>query len=402
MKAKHKDRVFFPNLDGLRFFAFFLVYLQHGFGNAVSSGTAQGLLLSSLRQSIFEAGWAGVSFFFVLSGFLITYLLLSEVELNGKVDVIAFYLRRMLRIWPLYYAVLLFGFVLYPAIKSLLGMSSYIEAGNPLYYVFFVGNFDVINLGGGHGAMSTNITWSVAIEEQFYLVWPLLFSRIPQRFYKYIFPSIIVLSAAFRLAYADNGMVLYFHSLSVISDMAVGGGAAYLAIKSSSFKDLFAKMPRAAIMSVYLCGGLLLLFRDQIFITPFLNMLQRLLFSLLFAFIVCEQNYCRKSFVKMENFKFISKLGIYTYGLYLLHPIVITLIEGASKISIGRTVTGSLGIGVGIVGLILSILLSGASYHWFERRFLDLKRRFTHIASTQATQSPLSEGDRLRAGASAR
>src|SRR5262249_15856566 len=128
-----------------------------------------------IKRLLFASGWMGVSFFFVLSGFLITYLILREIEVNGKLDILAFYVRRVLRIWPLYYLVIAFGFLCYPLLKSVFGFSSYIETGNSLYYMFFLSNFDVINLGhwlgNGRGAMSTNITWSVAIEEQFYLLW---------------------------------------------------------------------------------------------------------------------------------------------------------------------------------------------------------------------------------------
>jgi len=158
-----------PNLDDLRFFAFFLVYLQHGFGAALRIDENQKGALRLVRNAVFVSGWVGVSFFFVLSGFLITYLILYEIKLKGNLNVLAFYTRRVLRIWPLYYLVILFDFVGYPLLKSLFGFSSHIEAGNLLYYLSFLGNFDVIRLvhGDVHGPMSSNITWSVAIEEQF-------------------------------------------------------------------------------------------------------------------------------------------------------------------------------------------------------------------------------------------
>lgn len=179
-ESSGRQRIFFPNLDGLRFLAFLAVYLQHGLGDALGSSAGRSALLTTLYTGIFSSGWAGVSFFFVLSGFLITYLILAEVEWSGKLNVPAFYMRRVLRIWPLYYAVLLFGFWLYPTLKSAIGMSSYIETGNPLNYLLFLSNFDVLSLGKGQGAMSINITWSVAIKEQFYIVWPLLFSSCPR------------------------------------------------------------------------------------------------------------------------------------------------------------------------------------------------------------------------------
>src|SRR6476660_5257777 len=103
-------KVFFPNLDGLRFFAFFLVYLQHAFGDLLAEIGQPGFWLGRLQTNVSGAGGIGVSFFFVLSGFLITYLILREIQLYGFLDVRAFYIRRSLRIWPLYYAVIIFGF----------------------------------------------------------------------------------------------------------------------------------------------------------------------------------------------------------------------------------------------------------------------------------------------------
>ncbi|MGH9759545.1 MAG: acyltransferase family protein, partial [Blastocatellia bacterium] len=294
-----ESRIFFPNLDGLRFCAFFLVYLSHG------------LLIGRL-------GDIGVSFFFVLSGFLITYLILAEVDATGSVDVKAFYIRRILRIWPLYYAVVVFAFLIYPALKHAAGFPGYIDTGKPLLYFAFLGNFDVINLGSGRGALSTNITWSVCIEEQFYLIWPLLFLVAPRRFYKFIFPTVISLSLIFRLMHLDNGQVLYFHTLSVISDMAVGGLCAYLAINSPSFKAVLVEMPRKLIVSVYCVGLGLIALRSHLYETPAGRVFERLILGAFFAFIVLDQTFCRNSFLKMGRLTRISGLGRRSYGLYLL------------------------------------------------------------------------------------
>jgi peptidoglycan/LPS O-acetylase OafA/YrhL len=374
-------KVYFPNLDGLRFFAFFLVYLQHGFGGAFSIDENQKGALRLLRNALFESGWAGVSFFFVLSGFLITYLILSEIKLKGKVDVLAFYTRRVLRIWPLYYVVILFGFVGYPLLKHLLGFSSHIEAGNPLYYLFFLGNFDVIHLGHGHGAMITNITWSVAIEEQFYLCWPLIFFLLPPRAYKYSFPVIILVSGLFRFHNLQDGMVLYFHSLSVISDMAVGGLTAYLAINSEKFTQLFAGLSRPLILAIYCLGFSVLILREHIFVGPVPATLDRLVCSLFFAFILTEQNYSERSPFKIRRLRLCSMLGIYTYGLYLIHPIAITLLTSGLKATSASTGSIIAGVAVGIGGLLLTVTLSYLSYERFEKRFLGLKRRFSYVLS---------------------
>lgn len=376
-----EKKVFFPNMDALRFFAFFIVYLQHGFGEAIPSGDSQGII-KAFRDSVFYSGWAGVSFFFVLSGFLITYLILTEIEIKGKVDVLAFYVRRILRIWPLYYLVLFFGFAIYPYIKTLIGLPSYAETGKAIYYLFFLGNFDVINTGSAHTAMSVNITWSVAIEEQFYLMWPLLFYFIPKKFYKLIFPAIIIISFVFRLRYAYNDTIIYFHTLSVISDMAVGGLCAYLMIKSEKFKERISNIPHALIVLIYIAGITLFVFRSYVFNSPLLESQHRLVFSLFFVFIVLEQNFCLNSIFKVGRLKTISKLGIYTYGLYLIHPIALTLLIGAGKaLKIEDTFARKMSIGV--IGFFLSIAMSIFSYHFFEEKFLKLKKRFTYIPSAQ-------------------
>lgn len=81
-------KVFFPNLDGLRFFAFLTVFVGHAY-------PAPATLPPRVAYLIFGSSWAGVSFFFVLSGFLITYLILTEIRVTGRIDVKAFYIRHL-------------------------------------------------------------------------------------------------------------------------------------------------------------------------------------------------------------------------------------------------------------------------------------------------------------------
>lgn len=378
---KPQGRVFFPNLDGLRFIAFFMVFFQHGFSAALPTHSDSFLLQRLIKLSA-ELGGRGVSFFFVLSGFLITYLILSEIAWTGRIDVIAFYIRRILRIWPLYYLVLAFAFIIYPALKTVIGFSSYIQAGNPLWYLFFLSNFDVMRMEQGQGAMMIGITWSVAIEEQFYLIWPLLFFLLPYRSYKYIFPTIIFASLLFRVANAYDGRVLYFHSLSVISDMAVGGLMAYLAFKKPSFTAFFSKLSKEKVASIYLGGLIMFLFEDHIFSGHLLGAAQRLASSLFFAFIILEQNYASGSLLKMGKSGLLTEWGKYTYGLYLLHPIAIQFCIVGFRILQIKSDGVSVSIFKGCAALALSFLLAYGSYYWYEKRFLALKSRFSHLRTT--------------------
>lgn len=358
------QKVFFPNLDGLRFFAFFTVFMGHVLPAEIVIGQTESFLPLRLHNALFNSAWAGVSFFFVLSGFLITYLLLMEKRETGEIDVKAFYMRRVLRIWPLYYIVLFLGFVIYPLMKA---GTLHTEGVHPILYVLFLSNFDL--LASGQGSMFVNITWSVAIEEQFYLAWPLLLIFTPERFYKHLFVLIILGSGAFRYLHIENNWITYFHTLSVISDMAVGAMAAYFAVRSEAFKDRIARLPRWAIFALYCVGFLLILFRQDIFRGGVAGASERLVLSLFFIFIVLEQNYASHR-LKMKRLKVISKLGIYTYGLYLLHPLALALLGRGQGLTFRF-----------VFGLALSILISVASYHLFEQRFLRLKQRFAHVKS---------------------
>src|ERR1700733_9049748 len=110
-------KVFFPNLDGLRTIAFLMVFFQHGFLSSFAYLHIHNTFLQHSINMICD-GETGVSIFFVLSGFLITYLLLAEADRYGKIHPGYFYIRRILRIWPLYYIVITFVFFGYPWLKS--------------------------------------------------------------------------------------------------------------------------------------------------------------------------------------------------------------------------------------------------------------------------------------------
>ena len=240
-----KARVFFPNLDGLRFVCFFMVFLFH-----INKSVTEHYLANQLEipaffkvfSLLFQNGNLGVNFFFVLSGFLITFLLIREKEYTGKIHVLKFYMRRILRIWPLFYLCVLIGFLLFPYVAHLIGMSSG-ETARPLYYIFFINNFDVIETGHPN-SLILGILWSIAIEEQFYLSWPLMLSFLPLRFFKHACITILAGSLAFRFAYHDQPDVLYFNTLAVIGDMALGGLFAYLTSYPNKF--LYMEIGRAS------------------------------------------------------------------------------------------------------------------------------------------------------------
>jgi peptidoglycan/LPS O-acetylase OafA/YrhL len=370
--------VFFPNLDGFRTVAFLTVFLIHGFWRCIKYLGDKYIFTEITLRKLYHIGGIGVSAFFVLSGFLITYLLLKESALKGRFNIVHFYIRRVLRIWPLYFAVIIFAFLIYPYLKSVTGHTAKILF-NPAYFFSFLSNFDIIHIEKNFPGTNTSpagITWSIAIEEQFYLIWPLLLYFAPRKIYPVIFISVIMLSLIFRYVYINDPIVLYYHSFSACGDLALGSLCAYYAIYSKEFKTFFEKLSRPAIMSIYAAGILWIMYSNGVNNFYFSPVFARLISALFFSFIILEQNYSQ-SFYKFSKSKALSFWGKYTYGLYLLHPIALLLCDvllKACHLTYADSFTGALF--RGFLGLGISMLISYLSYEYYESHFLKIKERF--------------------------
>lgn len=374
-------KIFFPNLDGLRFIAFFMVYLWHAFEDAFTSLGIENVYINNLFYT-FANGKTGVSIFFVLSGFLITYLILSEINFKGRLDVKSFYIRRSLRIWPLYYLVLLIIFILIPMVIKLMHLDWGKYDMNPLMYVIYLSNFDVLRIyqQGGNDFLPSTVTWSVAIEEQFYLVWPLLFAFTNPKFIKWIFPAVLVSSYLFRMMNYQDEDVLYFHTFSVCGDLALGGYAAWLSLYNKTFLSYFKYQSKTVRIFSYL-AGIIMLYVLQLWQSGYMYAFGRLFQTAFFTYIILDQNFSGSTWLKFSNSKFMSRLGKYTYGLYLFHPLVLvlltTVIAKVFHIDIGNTLNLFV---IGLAAFPLSVIISYLSYRYFESRFLKLKMKFAYIS----------------------
>lgn len=159
-KTATNDRLYCPQLDALRFVAFFAVFLFHA---------TRGLKKTGPLGALCDAGAYGMCVFFILSSYLITTLLVRERVKFGKIHVRAFYLRRALRIWPLYFAFLGVNYVAGHFVYALS-----METPRLLAFLFMMGNWYVASAGFGTSPIYP--LWSISLEEQFYLVWPALVS----------------------------------------------------------------------------------------------------------------------------------------------------------------------------------------------------------------------------------
>jgi peptidoglycan/LPS O-acetylase OafA/YrhL len=162
----------------------------------------------------------------------------------------------------------------------------------------------------------------------------------------------------------------------------VGGFGAYSSLYSDRFVGFIKALPRSAIASVYLSAATAIIsLADSL---PYLGTgpLSRLFVTAFFAFVILEQNFARSSLVKLGQFSLMSKLGTYTYGLYLLHPIVYIFVQKTAVVlfhpsftSISTTCLTAAGTFVG------TVVMSMVSFHYYEEPFLKLKRRLAHVES---------------------
>src|SRR6186997_1549382 len=184
--SRRPEAGFIPALDGLRGIAIVLVMLHHFTYLRPTSG------IDALIGNVLFFGWTGVDLFFVLSGFLITGILLDTR--NSRRYFTTFYARRTLRIFPLYYLILFIALVVlpkFPAVdRVLIGQDELIDLPPQWPYWLYLTNFSIADRGWVHGWV--DVGWSLAIEEQFYLVWPLVIWLCPPRLVALLCAAILV------------------------------------------------------------------------------------------------------------------------------------------------------------------------------------------------------------------
>lgn len=373
--ANKTDKVFFENLDGWRFCCFLSVFLFHSFHTNFTYISANPVY-HFIKHHLFGNGNLGVNFFFVLSGFLITYLLLEEKERNKRVNIPYFWVRRILRIWPLYFFCVFFGFVLFPLLKQALGQTPN-ETANPLYFLTFTSNFDLF-VNGLPDSSVLGVLWSVAIEEQFYLVWPLFIAFVPKRRLPIVFAAIVGISWVFRALY-DTSMHHEYHTLSCMGDMAIGAFGAYL-MKTDKYRNLAQSIAPAYLYLLYALFIGVFLFRDELLLGSFLlRIFERSFIAFIIVLIIVEQCFCQNSLFKMKQWALAGKLGLITYGLYCLHFIgILTALTITQKLHFNTQLWQVLIVET-LLALCITIAISSISYRFFETPFLRLKERFAFI-----------------------
>lgn len=380
MNLQKEPVVFFPRINALRFVAAFAVIITH---IELIKG-AFGYKDIWKNPIIFNLGGLGVYFFFVLSGFLITYLLLVEKEIYQKIKVKEFYIRRLLRIWPLYYLVISIGFFVLPHFPSI--QIPYLKnvVENSFYENLSLYLIMLPNVAYSIYSAFPHIgqAWSIGVEEQFYIIWPWIVSRSKSLFKTLLF--IIALLIAIKIVvlllsnfYRDESWFKHlksFIAMTKFESMAIGGmGAYFLQQKKETIPDL--------LYNSFTLNACILSIPVLIYITPaFLQDGIHIVYSMIFLVIILNVVSEKKLWLNLEN-KAADFLGRISYGLYMYHLMIIPIVIfflGKFKLELNDIWFNIL---LYVLTISITIFVASVSYLYFESFFIKLKSKFSPVHS---------------------
>ena len=355
-------------LDGVRGIAILLVLVWHYFTNQI---VCQPKSFLSYWRHATSLTWSGVDLFFVLSGFLIGGILLDHRNTSNYFRV--FYLRRVCRIFPLYFVVLaLFVALSVTSIAISPSFQSLFHDPFPLWsYATFTQNI-CMSIRGGYGPRWLNITWSLAVEEQFYLFVPLLIYFLRRRI---LLPVLIlVILAAPILRCAFPGFAASFNT-PWRADSLLSGVALAVLVRWHSFVTTVQQHRRLLLLLfVAMLGGAAVMTLRP---APFGAFNHSWLAGLFAVFILLAFVDAEPRLGSLLRTRVLVWVGQISYGIYLFHEAVSGLLHGAlrhSKPQI-RTLSDA---GITISALCITIFLAAISFRFFEQPILRFGHRFQY------------------------
>ena len=368
-----------PGLDGLRAIAFLLVFALH--------------------TDYLQIGWVGVSLFFVLSGFLITGILLDmKKSLATKDYFIKFYGRRFLRIFPLYYFYLLLIAVLASWLISIPYRPQYMQVvlDQIWYAVGYVYDFFFATAAFQQSRFLDHF-WSLSVEEQFYIFWPLLILLVPEKWLRKLFISVIVLGPVFRLVFffihrsgtfrflaAEPSFAVYPLPFSHMDAFAFGAYISRFSIPKAKkqFLWLAGLIPALGFASLYMATGKIGVISALGYPLLLPNAYQFIwgysLLNYFFAIIVYGVAH-EGWFTPFLEWRVLRYLGKISYGLYVYHFPVVWFSGRIADFGITPPLLQPL---TALIALTATILIASLSFHFMERPIINLKDRWFSLKSS--------------------
>ncbi len=327
MIQNYKSIAHFKGLNTLRFIAAFLVVLHH----AESLRKDHGLKHHLKDFGLFQNGAHAVSFFFVLSGFLITYLLLKERETKNDISIKQFYIKRVFRIWPLYFLMVVIGAIIQPYFIDWFNIDykmPYTFGETWYYFIFFVPG--MVNYFFGSNLLEP--LWSIGVEEVFYLIWAPLFKWLKKHVLKLLLGVITfkLILIAINTHWSLPGILSYLIRIHQFEAMAIGGLGAYLVfnhgkqINESWIYSIPAQVFLYSLIVVFIVFGANIHADIWYFFFDY-PLVSAIVPNALFLYLIIGVSVVNKNLFTLESRMF-SYLGEISYGIYMFHLLILSQI----------------------------------------------------------------------------
>jgi peptidoglycan/LPS O-acetylase OafA/YrhL len=362
-----------PALDGVRGLAILAVMMHHSFWLIRSS--APPLVFA---KWILSLGWAGVDLFFVLSGFLITGILIDTRPAANYFQ--SFYARRALRIFPLYAVFLGVGLLVFPLIVAFDWLP--LPSDRWLYFCYLT-NWLALWQGPWRHSVLAHL-WSLAVEEQFYLFWPLLVWLVRPGFLLRTLIGVecaVVIGRGWWVLQHGPSQAVALATVTRMDGLIIGAICALLIRRYRAPVTITRRLPWIAAGGLYLYAALALRFArpeafDQYAGIPLLALCFGLI--VLYAVLTDGEN---TRIQRALNFAPLGRVGKYAYAMYLFHVPILHFEDTLIDRFVPLEVRSSLAFGcLAVAGLIaITYYLAKLSYRYFESRFLQWKGRFAAI-----------------------
>jgi peptidoglycan/LPS O-acetylase OafA/YrhL len=361
-----EQKKYYPQLDTIRGSFFLMVFFFHAykpkFGNT---------FFQKLAAYYYSNIPLTMDMFFVLSAFLLSLLGFREYEKNGFFSFKNYFIRRALRIWPLYFIIMFLAFVFIKIVTLYIGQPISLPPWQ--WYVFFVSNF----YKADH-VFFLRILWSLSVEEQFYLVWGICLFLF-QKSIKSVILVFSITSIIFITIAALQNMPIFFHTITYLIDMMAGAYAAYCIHKQNYLSKITNKI--TGIYSILFYCFLPIFFFCCYFIDKNLygiynnlfSELLRLIFIAYSSIVIIDQLENKNRVIDFSRTNFLVYTGKISYGLYCFHGFVITFISLLCikyKINIPA-------FWLAFIMLCITFSIASLSYKFVERPFLKLKGKLT-------------------------
>jgi len=362
-----------PEMDGLRVVAIIMVIIWHYFSNQINAPDKS---IWSYFIHCFDMFWSGVDLFFVLSGFLICGILLDAKGAKNYFQI--FYLRRSLRIFPIYF-ITVFAFYLftYFAAPSHKNFEWLVSDPMPfLSYITFTQNY-LMGIHGDYGAHWLGMTWSLAVEEQFYLLLPFAIWFLPRKLLVFVFVAGIIISPAVRFLYPG---FLSSVGLPWRMDSLLSGALAAIIFRSPKATTILDKnkIPFFIALSILLIGFGILTLKPLILGEKVFNIFKYTWLALLYSSILWIILRCYLPFFNciLKN-KILIWSGMISFAVYMFHQPVSGIMHGLIYQRAPK-ITSIYELSITILSLLITILMAFLTYHTFEKKLIKKGHNFKY------------------------